>query len=920
MRPLKLKLSAFGPYAGVVELDFRTFGSSGLYLITGDTGAGKTTIFDAISFALFGEASGSSRDPGMLRSMYAADSTPTEVELTFLYGEKEYHVKRNPEYIRPKSRGEGFTRQAAAAELTLPDGKIITKLKEVNSAIQGIIGLNKNQFSQVTMIAQGDFMKLLLAGTKERQEVFRGIFRTNLYVALQERLSKEASKIKYQWENTRNSMEQYIAGILCPPDSTHWEEIQQMKSGKLPIEDSIPLLEVLLKEDIKKQDDLDSQLSDADTALAQIISLLTIGENNRKTEDALAKAEAEKARATLLLEEKAKALETEQSKKPQQDQIREQITAIELSFPDYELLAKLHSSMSAAKKDLEKAALDCDSVTSEKEKLTAEITEWKTEKIVLENAGVEKEKLLRQRMEHTDRKEKLETLIDSILKLSQQEKTLEIAQNNYLQARAKSKFQKQDYDRKSEAFLDAQAGIIASELIDGEPCRVCGSLIHPNPAKISENAPTEDDVKRARDSYEKARHAAEKASAEASSEKGKTVEMETRVQGEAQTLLGETDLSGAEALARTQLDALKKAICLLDKQIHQADEDLRRKNTLERLIPEKEAEKSALDAKLTAIKERIAASNTSIHSHSVQIAALRDKLAFENKASAIAGKHTLEESMKALQTALEKAENDYLACKERITSLSASIEQLHAQMEGTASIDQPALEAEKSALDVKKAAILQTQKDIHSRISSNTIALKKIQSKSAELSELESKQKWMRALSDTANGNVRGKDRITLEAYIQTTYFDRIAARANVRLMKMTGGQYDLKRRKNAEDLRSQSGLELDVIDHYNGTERSVRTLSGGESFQASLALALGLSDEVQMSSGIRVDTLFVDEGFGSLDPESLNQAYRTLAGLTEGNRLVGIISHVADLKEKIDKQIVVTKEKSGGSKAQTVI
>ena len=222
----------------------------------------------------------------------------------------------------------------------------------------------------------------------------------------------------------------------------------------------------------------------------------------------------------------------------------------------------------------------------------------------------------------------------------------------------------------------------------------------------------------------------------------------------------------------------------------------------------------------------------------------------------------------------------------------------------------------KDALSTQKAYILKEQKAVHTRITSNTSCRKNIQSKFAELSQLEEKQKWLRALSDTANGTIKGKEKIMLETYIQTTYFDRIVARANVRLMKMTGGQYDLKRRKTADTMRGQTGLELDVIDHYNGTERSVKTLSGGESFKASLALALGLSDEVQMSTGIQLDTLFVDEGFGSLDPESLNQAYNTLAGLTEGNRLVGIISHVAELKERIDKQIVVTKEKSGGSKA----
>ena len=255
-----------------------------------------------------------------------------------------------------------------------------------------------------------------------------------------------------------------------------------------------------------------------------------------------------------------------------------------------------------------------------------------------------------------------------------------------------------------------------------------------------------------------------------------------------------------------------------------------------------------------------------------------------------------------------------------MTAVSASVIQLKKQLEDTTAIDMDALSQKKAALTAQKAECLKEQKAIHNRLTTNRSCGKSIRKKSTELAALEEKQKWMRALSDTANGSVKGKERIMLETYIQTTYFDRIVARANVRLMKMTGGQYDLKRRKTAENMRSQSGLELDVIDHYNGTERSVKTLSGGESFQASLALALGLSDEVQMSTGIQLDTLFVDEGFGSLDPESLNQAYHTLAGLTEGNRLVGIISHVAELKERIDKQIVVTKEKCGGSNAHIVV
>ena len=266
---------------------------------------------------------------------------------------------------------------------------------------------------------------------------------------------------------------------------------------------------------------------------------------------------------------------------------------------------------------------------------------------------------------------------------------------------------------------------------------------------------------------------------------------------------------------------------------------------------------------------------------------------------------------------LKTAETAYNKCKESLAGVRGTIDQLRKQLEDGADIDADRLQKEKDEHTAQKSANTAKQKAVHARISSNQNALDGISRKAAEMEKLDNKYAWMKALSDTANGTVYGKDKMMLETYIQATYFERILARANIRLQKMSGGQYDLKRRVEADNKKSQSGLELDIIDHINATERSVNTLSGGEAFLASLALALGLSDEVQMSTGIRLDTLFVDEGFGSLDSDALGKAYSTLAGLTEGNRLVGIISHVAELKEKIDKQIVVKKEKTGESRAE---
>ena len=544
----------------------------------------------------------------------------------------------------------------------------------------------------------------------------------------------------------------------------------------------------------------------------------------------------------------------------------------------------------------------------------------KEERKSLENIGAEKEKLLRQKQEQHQKRTDLQKLIADIAQYHTQQKSWETAQQLYLAAYENSSDLQQEYDVKNKAFLDEQAGIIAGRLKEGKPCPVCGSVHHPAPAVMADTAPTEAEVKKARKEYEKAVKETEKASSTAAKEKGKVSTLEETLlkQIDEQLHLREIDL--AEPSAREIVSDLNDSINELEVRIGKIAKDLDRKNLLDELIPKKEKELSATEEKLTIAKEQAASSAASIQSLTEQIAELKEKLIFENKSAAMVQRNSLDAERKAMQSALEAAEKNYLACKDELTGLSASAQELKKQLTESAEIDIQAQQEEKDALSLQKAAVLKEQKAVHTRIASNTSCRKNIRSKSAELSQLEEKQKWLRALSDTANGTIKGKEKIMLETYIQTTYFDRIVARANVRLMKMTGGQYDLKRRKTADTMRGQTGLELDVIDHYNGTERSVKTLSGGESFKASLALALGLSDEVQMSTSIQLDTLFVDEGFGSLDPESLNQAYNTLAGLTEGNRLVGIISHVAELKERIDKQILVTKEKSGGSKATITI
>ena len=916
MRPLKLTMSAFGPYAERMELDFAALGTEGLYLITGDTGAGKTTIFDAISFALFGEASGDSREPGMLRSKYADPATPTEVELVFRYAGKEYTVTRNPEYMRPKGRGEGMTKQTASATLLCPDAPPITKPKEVNAAVRDILGLDREQFAQVAMIAQGDFLKLLLAETKERQKIFRTLFHTNLYVQLQEQLSKQAGKVKYQWEDVRDSIRQYMDGIVWDEASDRGEQARLAKKGELPIADVLLLLEQLLEEDRKRQTALEARLTENEAATETVVTLLTKAEAYRKAKATLARTEAEEAATARLLQQRQAELEARLECKPQQERLSRQITAIDLSLPDYERLTRLQTAFAASQRQQARAEHDRTAALTEKQALASELETLKEERRNLETISAEKEKLLRRKQEQHQKREQFQKLIHDIAKYNDQQEAWETARQLYLSADETSSLLLREYDAKNKAFLDEQAGIIAGRLEAGKPCPVCGSTHHPRPAVTADSAPTEAEVKKARTAYEKAAKNTEKASSAAAREKGKVTSLEEALLKQAEVLLQTRQIREAEEIARARVSELSTSMDALDIRLREITGGQERKDLLDILIPKKETALASAEERLSAAKESLASASASIRSLQEQIGVLKGNLAFESKAAAVDHRRALEQERKALETALEQAEKNHAACKETLVSLRASMAQLNRQLEGSEELDLQMQPDAKAELNAQKASILKEQRLVHSRLTANSGNLKNIRSKSQELSALEEKQKWLRALSDTANGTIRGKEKIMLETYIQTTYFDRIVARANVRLMKMTGGQYDLKRRKTADTMRGQTGLELDVIDHYNGTERSVKTLSGGESFKASLALALGLSDEIQMSTGIRLDTLFVDEGFGSLDPESLNQAYNTLAGLTEGNRLVGIISHVAELKERIDKQIVVTKEKSGGSRA----
>ena len=517
----------------------------------------------------------------------------------------------------------------------------------------------------------------------------------------------------------------------------------------------------------------------------------------------------------------------------------------------------------------------------------------------------------------SNRRNSLKNLISDYKNLHTEQKTLQKKQTAYLALAQAAAEQLQAYTRMQRAFLDAQAGILAGSLQAGIPCPVCGSVEHPRPAVLSEHAPTEEQVKCAKTAYDDAQAAASAASESAAAQKAKVEEKADALRRALETLLPGLSEEQAESTAQEHLQIAETQIGELNAQIETAKQNIRRKENLDKQIPKTEdALRAAQDTRNKADKQ-IGMLQTQ-HALAARISELRQVLTCKDKASAEQEIGVLETRADALEQALTDAQTKEKSSLNTLTATRAAIRQLREQLKTGADADLDKLSAK---LHIQRGQKLDEQRQsVHTRLAVNGRAHDKIIKQRDTLDALEQKFTWMDVLARTAAGTLSGKAKIDLETYVQATYFDHILSRANLRLQKMSGGQYDLKRRRNADNKQRRSGLDLDIVDHINATERSVNTLSGGEAFLASLALALGLSDEVQMSTGIHLDTLFVDEGFGSLDSSALSKAYQTLAGLTEGNRLVGIISHVSELKERIDRQIVVSKGPDGSSHAELIV
>ena len=910
MRPLLLEISAFGPYADRTRIDFSVLGDSGLYLITGDTGAGKTTLFDAITFALFGEASGQGRDSTMLRSKYADLDTPTEVALTFEYGGKPYHVRRNPEYERRKKRGSGVTTRKAEAELIRPDGSVVTKVQEVNEAIRELLGVAFNQFSQIAMIAQGEFWKLLHADTKDRQRIFREIFRTGPYQTFQERLKQEADDLSAQCRELERSIAQSLGGTVCDADDPLYPELQNAKDALL-YQKAQALLEALCASDEEAAEAAQGQIDRLEKQLERVNAALGRAREMKKTADSLKTAEKELISQQETLASAERVLEEERARQPETERLGAQASALEARLPEYDARDKLQADQKSAALQRQAEAQSREAGKRTLEEKTASLSALRDERRTLEAAGEERQRLLRERQDNETGQKALRAILNLFDALDRLSKALDEAQADY-RAKREAAEQRQDaYERMNRAYLDEQAGVLARTLLDGQPCPVCGARTHPKPARLSPQAPSEAQLKRAKTDAETARAAHEDASKAAATLRGQREAIRQELEKQAP--------SARRSEVRARLEQLEDERAGLDAALLEANRRIGRRDLLDRRIPALEGECRELEQAIHGSTERIAALDAGLAERERQLAAYGEKLPFADKGAATAERDRLKREQSVLQMCLRRAENKHTEAARALARLKGGIEQLRGQLAGERMPDVEALTREQNGINLEKSALTQRHTALCTRLSANRAALEAVCAKGAELEAVKRRSIWVRNLADTARGTRSGKEHFALETYVQTTYFDRIIARANLRFLVMSCGQYELKRRTRSGG-SGQSGLELDVVDHMNGSERSVKSLSGGESFLASLALALGLSDEVQSSAGgIRLDTMFVDEGFGSLDDDTLEQAMRALSGLSENHRLVGVISHVAQLKERIDRQIVVTKDPAGGSTVRVV-
>lgn len=923
MKPLKLTMSAFGSYAGKNVIDF-TGQQQGIFLITGDTGAGKTTIFDAITYALYNQTSGGERNGNMMRSQYARPETETYVELEFLYRGQTYRVRRNPDYKITKTLKNGKIREQKvphSVELTLPDGTVFPEKKNATDAkIIEILGLTADQFSQIVMIAQGDFLKLLYTKSDERKMIFSKLFRTDIYWKIQENLRRKSMEMDERIQENDRAFEQEKSRIIPLPESE-----------ELPLDELVERLRERLKDALKEQNLRRANVEELNkkiTKYEEINKLFRSLEKIRQTGKELEARQAESKERRQQIENARKAdkvLVAEQQNLRQQQEVEQSAQAIakmtETLANDQEMFETLKTQQQEAEAkqkreaaDIQKKMLALEQSFPSYEALQNARSEEQQAKKVWEDLGkISEESFHKKKAGIAALKEQQK----------RQEQVVEQTKKNWEQTSLSASESAKHYEHMYEAFLKEQAGILAENLSAGCPCPVCGSTVHPDPAKLSDHAVTELEVEQAKKTRAAAEEKRDLAYAAFEAEKTEKQKLAQAVEKEeadfvlAQTIakqqrkeaeqnyvsLQKTAEQIREKLVYPSLAEAKKQYAAMQKALEAAEQEIERKrqkvselaeamNTLKgQKLAEEENQKTA--KKLAAKTEK-------------EYAKLLEKSGFVSEET-----YHLAILPERSRSKLEREEKEYESQCLRQQSEQKLLEK---QVSGKTYTDttelNEQLKAEKQAL--KEAE--KTYMELHTAYENDRSVLQNCAVYLEKGKKLESEDQVIKSLSKTANGRLSGSAKIDFETYIQRQYFKQIIHEANKRLLTMSNHQFILKLKEEANTGRkTNEGLDLSVYSLVTDSERDVKTLSGGESFLAALAMALGLSDIVERSAGaIHPDMMFIDEGFGSLDAQSRQQAIEVLGELAGDSRMVGIISHVTELKEQIDRKLVVSRTDKG--------
>lgn len=875
MKPIQLVLSAFGPYVERTVIDFSALGEEGLFLIAGDTGAGKTTIFDAISFALYGEASGGKekRKSKSFHSDYVSDQTETYVELTFRHRGETWWIRRNLEYQRPaKKKKDGMettTRQAADAQMRNEDtGEEILRMDDVNRRVRELLGLTQDQFTQTVMIAQGDFLKILTASSDDRKKLFRDLFHTNLYVDLQSRLQEKNRACA----DEQKALEQVILsaeGKIDPEAEFAEREILLSYCGQIQHTDALcALLARLIEQEKAAQEQARTQKKEAADQIGALIAAVTEGERvNRDFADWESKrarlaaltagqGEIDAQRAALAAARRAQQLETDEA-------------LMRRTLRDMDAQRTALSDAQAALEQAKKALPEAETRMKEAESRGGEI-----------HALLAQAKQMEDCLPVLGEVERLKAALDT------QKRELQRLTADSSRAQAA-------YTAAQNSYYLSQAGLLARELKAGQPCPVCGSTAHPCPAQITPETVTRQALEQAAQRRETAEKAQSDAATRLAANQAALDEREDRLRAlkigadeTRQRLAARIDAAHQAAADRQrEIDAARSAYQTLDKR--------------------KTAAQSAVDA----AQKQLAALEKDLRAQTEAFEQKRAAHGFEDEASYRLAKRT--------NADIERLDREIRNYDEQKRTLAAQTHELEDKLSGRQRTDLTALQNRRAAALDRQAKAENAEKAMVRKLTLHESAEREIRQANAAIQKKRGKWQIIQELytccAGIAAGNPRAK--LTFEAYVQQYYFRFVVAAANKRLTRLTDGMFTLRVMREAANRVSQSGLDLEVLDRSTGQARDVSTLSGGESFLASLALALGLSDAVQSQSGqIRMDAMFIDEGFGSLDENALRSSIDVLLELADGKRLIGIISHVQELEERIDKQIVVTKTPNGST------